>query len=57
MSENLTANLFYTYEEQRAQSAGISYSAGQITNTANVGASPATPWCRAAASARSSKRT
>jgi hypothetical protein len=37
VSEDFTANLYYTYEEQRAQSSGLSYSAGQITNTPNVG--------------------
>ena len=37
VNENFNANLFYTYEEQRAQSAGLSYSAGAITNTATVG--------------------
>jgi MtrB/PioB family decaheme-associated outer membrane protein len=36
-SPNLSANLFYTYQNMRYQSAGISYSAGQITNTATVG--------------------
>ena len=37
LSENFNANLYYTYEEQRAQSGGISYSAGAISNAANVG--------------------
>ena len=37
VSENFTANLFYTYEEQRAQSAGISY--GSNSNTASVNGS------------------
>lgn len=37
ISESFSANLFYTYEEQRATSGGISYSAGAITNTATVG--------------------
>jgi hypothetical protein len=36
-SESFSATLYYTYEEQRAKSSGLSYSAGQITNTANVG--------------------
>ncbi len=39
VSENFTANLFYTYEEQRAQSAGISY--GSNSNTASVNGSTA----------------
>jgi hypothetical protein len=39
LNENFNANLFYTYEEQRQKSAGISYSAGQITNTDNVNGS------------------
>jgi len=32
-----STNLFYTYQNQRYESAGISYSAGAITNTATVG--------------------
>jgi hypothetical protein len=37
VSESLSANAFYTYQNQRYQSSGISYSAGSITNTATVG--------------------
>lgn len=37
ISENFTANAFYTYEEQKAASAGISY--GSNSNTANVNGS------------------
>jgi hypothetical protein len=36
-SEDLSANIFYTYQEQKYESGGISYSAGSITNTATVG--------------------
>ena len=36
-SEDLSANVYYTYMEQQLQSGGISYSAGAITNTATVG--------------------
>ena len=37
VSADFSANLFYTYQSQRYQSGGLSYSAGQITNTATVG--------------------
>jgi len=37
VSEHFNINAFYTYENQKANSAGWSYSAGQITNAANVG--------------------
>jgi MtrB/PioB family decaheme-associated outer membrane protein len=37
VSEPFSLNFFYTYEDQRSQSAGASYSAGQITNAAFVG--------------------
>ena len=37
VSENFTANLFYTYEEQRAQSGGLSY--GSNSSTASVNGS------------------
>jgi len=37
VTQDLTANAYYTYEEQKADSAGWSYSAGQLTNAANVG--------------------
>ncbi len=36
-TENLSINAFYTYEYQKANSAGASYSSGAITNTATVG--------------------
>ena len=36
-TEDFSANLWYTYQNQQYQSGGISYSAGQITNTATVG--------------------
>jgi hypothetical protein len=34
---NFNLSAFYTYEEQKVNTAGASYSAGQITNTATVG--------------------
>jgi MtrB/PioB family decaheme-associated outer membrane protein len=37
MSESISANAFYSYEDQRSRSAGASYSSGAITNTATVG--------------------
>jgi MtrB/PioB family decaheme-associated outer membrane protein len=37
IAENANANVFYTYQNGKVQSGGISYSAGQITNTATVG--------------------
>lgn len=37
VSENFSASAFYTYEDQKTNSAGASYSSGQITNTATVG--------------------
>jgi MtrB/PioB family decaheme-associated outer membrane protein len=37
VSANFSTNLFYTYQNQRYQSAGASYASGQITNAANVG--------------------
>jgi len=37
VSEAFSASLFYTYEDQRTNTAGASYSAGQITNAAFVG--------------------
>jgi MtrB/PioB family decaheme-associated outer membrane protein len=37
VSEDFSTNLFYTYQDQKYQSGGISYSAGAITNTATVG--------------------
>jgi len=37
VTQDLTANAYYTYEEQKANSAGWSYSAGALTNAANVG--------------------
>ena len=37
VSADFSANLFYTYGNQRNQSAGASYASGQITNTATVG--------------------
>ena len=37
LSESLSANAFYTYEEQKAGSAGLSYNSGQITNASTVG--------------------
>ena len=37
VSDSFTAAFYYTYEEQRAKSGGLSYSAGQINNTATVG--------------------
>lgn len=37
VSENFSASLFYTYEDQRSSSGGASYSSSQITNTAYVG--------------------
>ena len=36
-SENFSINAYYTYENQKANSAGASYSSGAITNTPNVG--------------------
>ncbi len=36
-TEDFSANLWYTYQNQQYQSGGLSYSAGQLTNAANVG--------------------
>jgi MtrB/PioB family decaheme-associated outer membrane protein len=36
-SENFSMTAFYTYEQQKTNTAGASYSSGQITNTATVG--------------------
>ena len=36
-SENLSASVYYTYQDMKYDSGGISYSAGQISNTATVG--------------------
>jgi MtrB/PioB family decaheme-associated outer membrane protein len=37
VAEGLSANAFYTFEDQRSRSAGASYASGAITNTAFVG--------------------
>lgn len=37
ISEHSNLSAFYTYEDQKANSAGWSYSAGAITNAANIG--------------------
>ena len=37
VSETFSTNVYYTYQNQKNDSGGISYSAGQITNTATVG--------------------
>ena len=37
VTADFSANVFYTYQDVRNDSGGISYSAGQITNTATVG--------------------
>lgn len=37
VSDALSANVFYTYEDMRTRTAGASYSSGAITNTATVG--------------------
>jgi MtrB/PioB family decaheme-associated outer membrane protein len=37
VSDAITANAFYTYEDLRSRTAGASYSSGAITNTATVG--------------------
>ncbi|MFZ3322519.1 MAG: MtrB/PioB family decaheme-associated outer membrane protein [Usitatibacter sp.] len=37
VDDNTSASLFYTYEDQRSNSAGWSYSSGSITNASNVG--------------------
>ena len=37
VTENFNANAFYTYEEQKLETAGASYASGAITNTATVG--------------------
>jgi MtrB/PioB family decaheme-associated outer membrane protein len=36
-TETFSLNLWYSYQDQRLQAAGASYSSGQITNTPNVG--------------------
>jgi MtrB/PioB family decaheme-associated outer membrane protein len=37
IAENASANVFYSYQNVKYESGGISYSAGTITNTATVG--------------------
>ena len=53
VSETFNANLFYTYEEQRSQSAGISYGEQQQHRERQRRA----PWSPAAATRRCSTRT